>query len=182
MGGHSTGQVITDLKQVRELRGQLDLQPQARILVSACLAGKNVRYDGKHCRLGSLDALLLSGQAILICPEVLGGLPTPRPAAEVLGKDGAAVLDGHSRVETRNGLDLSRQFRLGAERALAARGDATILFAVLKSRSPSCGAGEIYDGGFAGKVKVGNGVAADRLLQAGIDIISSEVWREAFAV
>ncbi|MBT9584387.1 DUF523 domain-containing protein [bacterium] len=177
------GEVITDLDRIRQLKQQLESQPDAHIVVSACLAGFNVRYDGGNCNTDNLRTLVESGKAIPVCAEVLGGLSTPRTPSEIQGGDGLQVLQGKARVETKLGQDITDNFTRGADialkTALQAAAGGQILFAVLKSKSPSCGVGSIYDGGFAGGLKPGDGIATTRFRDAGIDVISSDNWRLA---
>ena len=134
-----------------------------KILVSACLLGCPCRYDGQSKKHPEVEALRERGhELIAVCPEVQGGLTTPRPPAE-RQKDGQVV--------NREGTDVTVQYRRGAEIALqTARGQGCAL-AILKERSPSCGSGEIYDGTFSGTLVPGDGVAAQRLRQAGIQVL-----------
>ena len=135
------------------------------ILLSACLAGVPCRYDGASKPVPELMNLVLRGEALLVCPEVLGGLPTPRIPCE-------RQPDG--RVLNEKGEDLSAQYRRGAERALAickARGCSC---AVLKARSPSCGKGEIYDGSFTHTRIPGDGIFAELLQANGIRVLTEE--------
>ncbi len=130
------------------------------ILVSACLLGVCCRYsgDGKPCPA----VLSLHGQHHLIpvCPEQLGGLPTPRPPVELRG----------GRAVTQSGEDRTKQYELGACETLKLAKLFCCHTAVLKSRSPSCGFGQIYDGTFSGTLIEGNGVTANLLYRAGIEI------------
>ncbi len=144
------------------------------IAVSACLAGICCRYDGGMKKNEALSAMFERGEAIAICPECLGGLCTPRPPAELVGGSGDAVLDGRARVLTRDGQDVTGQFIAGAEAALAAIREAGITKCVLKSASPSCGIGRIYDGSFSGKLIAGDGVAAALLRRNGIELIPDD--------
>ena len=130
-----------------------------RILVSACLLGVNCRYDGKNGCRDEVLKLLREYELIPVCPEVLGGLPTPRPPAERLP-------DG--RVVTREGKDVTAEYRSGAEQALALARKQGCVLAVLKERSPSCGRGRIYDGTFSRTLIPGSGVAAQLLEENGI--------------
>ena len=150
------------------------MKGQARVLVSACLAGVSCRYDGGHCLDESIRALVRAGQAIPVCPEQLGGLPTPRIPSEIVAGKGLTA-----RVINQQGDDVSWHFVEGAKRALEAAREEEVLFAVLKSHSPSCGVDGIYDGSFAGILKPGEGVTASLLREAGIDVISSDAWRSA---
>jgi len=130
------------------------------LLVSACLLGEKCRYDGggQYCagavRLGERYEL------VPVCPEVLGGLSTPRPPSEILGE----------RVITIDGRDVTAQFRLGAERSLEAARKAGAVKALLKSGSPSCGRGLVHDGLFSGKLVPGSGVTAALFEKNGIAV------------
>lgn len=110
--------------------------------------------------------------AIAVCPEMLGGLGTPRPRAEISGGDGLAVLKGTASVITINGQNVTGAFLEGAARLVTAAKEANCTVAILKSKSPACGVGTIFDGTFSGTVQSGDGVAAAALKLAGIEIIS----------
>ena len=125
------------------------LQPvdPIKILVSACLLGQRVRYDGGHSKN---DAHLLAkwraqGRVVAFCPEVAGGLGTPRPPAQIVDADGEAVLDGTARILTSDGDDVTEAFIAGAWATLKVAQDADIRIAILKSKSPSCGSQRIYN-------------------------------------
>lgn len=154
------------------------MESQDPILVSACLLGVACRYDGESHPLAEVRGLAALGRVVPICPEVSGGLPTPRPPAEIenahAGLDGAAVLEGRTRVILRDGTDVSAQFVAGAEAALALARRLGAVRAILKSRSPSCGAGEIHDGIFAGDLAPGDGVTTALLRHAGIHVITEQ--------
>lgn len=147
-----------------------------RILVSACLAGMNCRYDGGNNLSDSIRKLVLDGKAVTVCPEQLGGLPTPRIPAEIVGGDGREVLQGSSRVLNKLGDDVSDQFIRGAQLTLEIAASSCVILAVLKSKSPSCGVGKIYDGTFSGVTKKGDGTAAAKLRDAGIAVFSEDEW------
>ena len=146
-----------------------------KILVSRCLLGHPVRYDG-----GGFDphAQLLrwqeEGRVVALCPEVAGGLPTPRPPAEIPGGQGARVLDGLVPVKTIDGQDVSRAFVQGAEQAVRLAASKGIRFALLKARSPSCGNHENYDGSFSASRVAGEGVTAAALRQAGVKVFNED--------
>lgn len=144
-----------------------------RVLVSACLLGQPVRYDGRDS--GHPD-LLQRWQAerrvVPLCPEVAGGLPTPRPPAEIPGGQGAAVLDGQAQVVTVTGLDVSEAFLAGARQALALVREHGIRVAVLKAGSPSCGNRLTYDGTFSGVKVPGEGVTTALLRREGVLVFS----------
>ena len=131
------------------------------LLVSACLLGASCRYDG---RAKPCQAVMDLGAAHLLvpfCPEVYGGLPTPRPPAERAG----------DRVLTQDGSDLTAAYRKGAEEALRMCRLNGCEAAVLKARSPSCGSGAIYDGTFGGRLIPGYGVTAALLIEAGLQVV-----------
>jgi len=146
-------------------------------LVSACLLGIPCRYDGGCCPHDQLQAWAARGHVLPICPEVSGGLPTPRPPAEIQGGDGSGVLDGRARVVNIKGKDVTAQFLAGAQRALDAAKRWGIKEAVLKARSPSCGAGQIYDGSFSGRLVEGDGVTTALLKREGIIVKNEEGWK-----
>ncbi|HPQ43980.1 MAG TPA: DUF523 domain-containing protein [Syntrophales bacterium] len=134
------------------------------IIVSACLAGIPCRYDGKRNTRKKIQELVREGKAIPVCPEQLGGLPTPRPASEIQS----------GKVVNTEGRDVSHEFRRGAEIVLAIAQEYGCEEAILKSRSPSCGKGTIYDGTFSGKTVSGNGITADLLIRNGIKVRTEE--------
>lgn len=130
-------------------------------IVSACLAGRKCRWDGKSATNPEIVALVKKGLAIAVCPEELGNLPTPRPRAERRGK----------RVFNEKGMDMTWQFTLGAKEVLRIAKLNKCKEAILKSKSPSCGAGKIYDGTFTGKLIDGNGICAEILEKNGVKVI-----------
>jgi uncharacterized protein YbbK (DUF523 family) len=143
------------------------------VLVSACLLGEPVRYDGGHCRCAHplLGWWLGEGRVVPICPEVAAGLATPRPPAELApGGTGPAVLAGAAQVRDAAGRDLTAAFVRGARLALARARAGRIRLAVLKDGSPSCASAAIHDGTFTGVRVAGAGVAAALLAQAGIRV------------
>ena len=131
-----------------------------KLLISACLLGVRCRYDGGVKALPGIEALEKRYALIPVCPEQLGGLPTPRTPSERRG----------GRVVSRDGADVTAAFQRGAEQAalLARFFDARA--ALLKARSPSCGRGEIYDGTFSGRTTPGDGVTAQALLALGLTV------------
>ena len=146
-----------------------------KILVSRCLLGHPVRYDGgAHGPFALLERWQAEGRVVALCPEVAGGLPTPRPPAEIAGGQGAGVLDGRLPVLTVDGEDVSAAFVAGAEQALALVRQHGIRLALLKARSPSCGNRENYDGSFSGVKVAGEGVTAAALRRAGVQVFSEE--------
>jgi uncharacterized protein YbbK (DUF523 family) len=154
--------------------GAMTLPKDGPILVSACLAGRVCRYDGTDARDDEIAALVAGGRAVLVCPEEDGGLPTPRPPAEIVGGDGADVLAGRARVVTDAGEDVTATYLEGARRALEAARKAGAATAVLKARSPSCGKGCIYDGSFSGSQVSGDGVTTALLARHGIEVVTDE--------
>lgn len=142
------------------------------LLVSACLAGVPCRYDGAALPDDELVALVAAGAAVAVCPEVAAGLPTPRDAVEIVGGDGHDVLDGRARVVAASGADCTEAFRVGAEHVVARAAELGATDAFLQARSPSCGAGLIHDGAFAGRLVTGDGVLAAALQRAGVRVES----------
>ena len=132
-----------------------------KVLVSACLLGAACRYDGQNKAYPLVDKLCRCHQVVPVCPEQLGGLPTPRTPSERRGE----------QVVTKEGVDVTAQYRRGAEEAVRLAKLLGCTVAVLKERSPSCGSGEIYDGTFTGMLTDGYGVAAETLRNAGIRVI-----------
>jgi uncharacterized protein YbbK (DUF523 family) len=149
-------------------------------LVSGCLLGIPCAYDGEARSVRELVALAAQGWAVPICPEVAGGLPIPRPTAEIVGggglfqSDGEDVLDGRARVVMVTGEDVSEAYMRGAERTLVAARRYGITTAILKQRSPSCGSTHIYDGTHSGRLITGRGVTAALLVRNGLT-----VWSES---
>lgn len=150
------------------------LEGSGPVLVSACLAGRACRFDGTGARQNAATQLIAEGRAVLVCPEVDGGLGTPRPPAEIVGGDGADVLAGRARVVTDDGRDVTEQYLRGARLALEAAQKAGAKVAVLKARSPSCGKAAIYDGTFTRTLHVGDGVTVALLRAAGMEVLTDE--------
>lgn len=142
------------------------------VLVSACLMGQPVRYDGRVAAKG--DGLLAQWQAegrlVMACPEMAGGLPVPRPAAEISTGAGGDVLDGSADVVAATGEKLTESFLRGARATLDLALQHHVTIAVLKQHSPSCGSREIYDGCFANRRVPGEGVTAALLRRNGITV------------
>jgi uncharacterized protein YbbK (DUF523 family) len=154
-----------------------------KILVSACLLGAKVRYHGGDA---ASDHPILrrwqeEGRLVVACPERDGGLPTPRPAAEIVGGDGHAVAARLARVTTSKGADVTAAFRRGAEAALQLAQQHRIRVAVLKDGSPSCGSSSIYDGTFSGTRFAGQGVTAALLEAHGVRVFSETAIEAADA-
>ena len=139
-----------------------------KLLISACLLGVPCRYDGRARLCAAAQALAGHYTLVPVCPEVLGGLSTPRPPAEIRG----------GRLVTENGGDVTEAYRRGAETALRIARENGCIAAVLKERSPSCGKGRIYDGSFTGTLTGGDGVTARLLTENGIPVFGeSETGR-----
>jgi uncharacterized protein YbbK (DUF523 family) len=143
-------------------------------LCSACLLGVRCRYDGQKKPVQRLIDLAKREKIIPICPEHMGGLPTPRPGAEIRRGEGKDVLEGKARVFDYDGNDVTEQFKRGALRALKVAWLFGTKEAILKQRSSSCGSGQIYDGTFSGRVVRGDGVTAALLKKHGIKVITEE--------
>lgn len=144
-----------------------------KILVSSCLLGNPVRYDGgAHGPYTLLQQWQAQGRVVALCPEVSGGLPTPRPPAEIPGGQGAAVLDRLVPVVDIDGRDVSAAFLAGAAATVELVNRHDIAFAVLKARSPSCGNQETYDGSFSGSRVTGEGVTAAALRRHGVQVFN----------
>lgn len=161
-----------------------DQHRRPAVLVSACLLGQAVRYDGrdKRCDDTILQHWLAENRVVAFCPEQAGGLPTPRPPAEIAdGAGGLAVLASRARVVDATAADVSAAFVAGARQALALARAENIGIAVLKEGSPSCGSGFIYDGSFSGSTLPGAGVTAVLLRQAGLQVFNEHQLAEARA-
>lgn len=142
-----------------------------KILISGCLLGAKVRYNGEgklieHALVGQW---MKEGRFVSICPEMAGGLPTPRLPAEMRG----------GRIWTKDGVDVTAQFQTGAEMALNLCQKHQIKIALLKARSPSCGNEAVYDGSFSGRTLEGQGVTAALLMAHGIRVFNEDQLLEA---
>lgn len=152
------------------------------VLVSACLLGEAVRYDGADKRSDHpiLQRWVREGRIVAICPEVAGGLPVPRPRAEIAsGAGGMNVLAGVAKVVDSDGRDVSAYFIRGARRALELAQSKNIHVAILKEGSPSCGTNVNFDGTFTGTKVPASGVTATQLRQAGIYVFNENQMAEA---
>jgi uncharacterized protein YbbK (DUF523 family) len=146
-------------------------------LVSACLAGCLCRYDQQPVACDPIRTLIEKGRALPICPEQMGGLPTPRPPAEIVEGTGEDVLDGRARVVDCHGRDVTDAFLAGARETLKLAQLVGATEAILKERCPSCSSGAIYDGSFSGAQRPGQGVTAALLRRHGVRVESDESWR-----
>jgi len=144
------------------------------VLVSACLLGRRCRYDGRD-KLTPQLGVVLEGRAVIpVCPEELGGLGTPRPACQLQGGDGAAVLDGNASVIDVDGKDRRAEFVKGAEAALAEAIAGGATEAILKDHSPSCGVRRVYRDG---ALLPGEGVLTALLRRHGISVHDENVTK-----
>ncbi len=134
------------------------------ILISACLLGEKCRYDGESKIAPKVIALREKYNLISVCPEVLGGLKTPRVPCEIV----------KNKVLGKDKTDKTAEYMRGAAAALCLAKENNCKTAILKSKSPSCGKGLIYDGTFSGKLKKGNGVTAKLLAENGIRVLTEE--------
>jgi uncharacterized protein YbbK (DUF523 family) len=134
------------------------------LLVSACLLGTCCNHEGRHSQRRQVEALRSQFRLVPICPEVAGGLPTPRAAAEIAG----------DRVVNDAGDDVTAEYERGAQAAVELARAVGATRAVLKARSPSCGAHAVYDGTFTRTLRAGEGVTAAALRAAGIDVVSED--------
>ena len=139
-----------------------------KIMVSACLAGENCKYNGGNNRNDKVLKLMDGNESITVCPEQMGGLPTPRTPSERIG----------DKVMMQTGTDVTAQYRKGAEEALGLYRLFDCDGAILKARSPSCGLGRIYDGTFSGKLTARDGVTAELLKAHGIPVWTEEQVEE----
>lgn len=133
---------------------------KTKILVSSCLIGVKCRYDGKSCKSDKVIKYLMDKDVYPVCPEVLGGLSTPRTPCEIIG----------TKVISKKDKDNTKEFKDGADKTLALAKKNDISIAILKSNSPSCGYGSIYDGSFSSTLVAGNGLTADLLSKNDITI------------
>lgn len=152
-----------------------------KILVSACLLGDKVRYDGNSLFTSSdiLQDWLEDGRVVSICPEVSAGMSIPRAPAEISGGEGSGVLSGEISVIEVNGKDVSDKFLTGANNALSLCKEHNIYIAVLAEFSPSCGSSSIYNGNFTGTKIDGKGVTAALLTANGIKVFNQYQLEEA---
>ena len=139
-------------------------------LVSACLCGVPCRYNGRAALIEPLAELVAAGRALAVCPEVDGGLPTPRPPCEL--KAGRAL--------SRAGEDFTAQFINGAKLALSLAQKYSLKVAILKENSPSCGGCMVYNGNFSGQLILGEGITASLLREHGLKVFSEHTFKEAW--
>ena len=140
------------------------------ILVSACLAGFNCKYNGKNNFNEKIFKLVKEGKAIPVCAEQLGGLTTPRLPSEI------KIINRKRYVVNSNNIDVTENFENGAKEVLKIAKKMNIKKAILKSKSPSCGVGRIYSGNFDNELVDGNGVLAELLIKNNISVINSDEY------
>lgn len=139
-----------------------------KILVSACLVGNNCKYNGKNNKNEKIIEFLKDKEVILVCPEVMGGLSTPRLKSEIL------VNNETLKVINEEGNDVTNNFTVGAQIALKRAIANNVKLAILKEKSPSCGVKRIYNGNFDGTLVDGSGVFARLLKENGIEVLTEE--------
>lgn len=140
-----------------------------KYLVSACLLGENCKYNGGNNKNQELVAFLTDKSYIPVCPEVMGGLSTPRASCE--------IVQGH--VMNTDGEDKTKEFLQGAKLALTVAQQEQIDIAITQSRSPSCGKGKRYSGNFDGTLMEGNGIFVDMLMKHGFQVMDVEEFMQA---
>lgn len=148
------------------------------IIVSACLLGLNTKYDGTTNAHELIQKYSSLGKFIPVCPEQLGGLPTPRSPMEIVNGTGQDVLLGQCAVHGRQREVVTSKFVLGAKEVLKIVEMVTVTAAILKERSPSCGVNHIYDGSFSHLIKPGQGVTTAILKEQNIPVYSEEELSE----
>ncbi|KOS62929.1 DUF523 domain-containing protein [Lysinibacillus agricola] len=144
------------------------------ILISSCLAGLKVRYNGTDSLDERIQRLMLENKAVTVCPELMGGFSTPREPAEIVGGDGEDVLDGKARVVEKSGRDVTELYIKGAYATLHKALEVGATKVILKEYSPSCGSAMIYNGDFNGTKLVGVGVTTALLRRNNIAVFSEE--------
>jgi uncharacterized protein YbbK (DUF523 family) len=143
-------------------------------LVSACLVGVRCAYDGNHRSNHDVLEQFKAGNLIPVCPEQLGGQPTPRSTAEICGGTGVEVLNGNAEVLEEDGTNVTESFIKGAHEVLHIAQTLGITAAIFKARSPSCGCGSIFDGTFSSNLVPGDGVTTALLKLHGITVETEE--------
>ena len=133
-----------------------------KVLVSACLLGVDCKYNGGNNYDEEIFKELEKYELIPVCPEIFGGLSTPRKPSEIVG----------NKVINNEGLDVTNNFKRGAEETLELAKKLGVKKAILKAKSPSCGNGKIYDGTFTGTIIDGDGITTKLLKENGIEVIT----------
>lgn len=137
-----------------------------KLLVSACLLGVPCRYDGRSVPAEAVEAIFDKYEIVPFCPEIYGGLTTPRAPSEIVGE----------KVINREGIDVTDNYNRGAAAALELCRKMNIKKALLKEKSPSCGKGRVYDGSFTGTLTDGNGITVKLLLENGIEVFGESLF------
>ena len=150
------------------------------ILISACLAGLKVRYNGTDSLDERIQQFVLENKAVTVCPELMGGFSTPREPAEIVGGDGEDVLDGRAKVVEKSGRDVTELYLKGANATLQKALEVGATKVILKEYSPSCGSAMIYNGDFNSTKLVGVGVTTALLRRNNIAVFSEEDFSELF--
>lgn len=150
------------------------------ILISACLAGLKVRYNGTDSLDERIQQFVLENKAVTVCPELMGGFSTPREPAEIVGGDGEDVLDGRAKVVEKSGRDVTELYLKGAYATLQKALEVGATKVILKEYSPSCGSAMIYNGDFNSTKLVGVGVTTALLRRNNIVVFSEEDFSELF--
>lgn len=150
------------------------------ILISACLAGLKVRYNGTDSLDERIQQFVLENKAVTVCPELMGGFSTPREPAEIVGGDGEDVLDGRAKVVEKSGRDVTELYLKGAYATLQKALEVGATKVILKEYSPSCGSAMIYNGDFNSTKLVGVGVTTALLRRNNIVVFSEEDFPELF--
>lgn len=146
------------------------MSKKENVLISACFLGLNCRYDEGAVQLSYIEELMLEYHLVPICPEIMGGMGTPRSPAEIIDE----------KVISNMGHDVTKHYEVGAREALKLARLYKCRYAILKEHSPSCGYGRIYDGSFSGTLVEGNGVTAGLLAENGLTIIGESHIRKLF--
>ena len=155
--------------------------PRAKVLVSGCLNGPGIRFNGTNVEVESpiWDRWAAEGRLVPFCAELSAGFVVPRPPAEILGGDGTAVICGVGTVVEDTGEDVTDMFMEGAQNAVAHALEHGCVAAVLTDGSPSCGSTYIYNGSFSGGIREGAGVVAQLLIDNGIRVFSEDQLEDA---
>jgi len=148
------------------------------IVVSSCLAGMEVRYNGTHCLHTKIQQLIQEKKAVAVCPELLGGFQIPREPAEVIGGDGYDVLEGNAKVMEKGGKEVTGLYIKGAYKTWEIVSELQASIVVLKENSPSCGSRMIYNGEFRNKRIKGVGVTTALLQKKGIQVFTENELEE----
>lgn len=142
------------------------------IMVSKCLMGENCRYKGDNCFNARVMELKDKHMLIPVCPEVMGGLPTPRAPGERVG----------DKVIANTGKDVTKEYTLGAQMALQIAKENGVELCIFKAKSPSCGCGIIYDGTFTGKLIEGDGVTTELFKKNGFKVITEQDLENGYEI